>query len=135
LGELLELLFKSIFSMVQAVLEAVLEWLVYLARRAAYGDKGTRPIPRRLFWFRMVDLLLTVYLACFALGAWTNYPPPLHVWLFPEIAVVVAGFAFFFCFLVSLEGEDYLGNRPYVYLSVVAAVFVLAGAIALAASR
>ena len=121
--------------MLQAVLEAVFEWLVYLARRAAYGDNGTRSNPRRLFWFRMVDLVLTVYLACFALGAWTGYVAPLHAWLFPEIAIVIAGFAFLFCFLVSLEGEDYLGNKPYVYASALAAVFVLAGLIALASTR
>jgi hypothetical protein len=118
--------------MVQAALEVAFEWLVDLVRRATYGDKGTVPNHRRLFWFRIVDLLLAIHLAYVILVLFFGYEQyRIHILCAP-LTVALSGIGFFFCFLVGVQGEYENGSRRYAFLSILALVIVFTGFLAAA---
>ena len=132
MGELIEALFHLILELVQEALNFAFESAVALIKRATYGANGTTPNPRRLFWFRVVDLLLAVHLAYVLLVRYFGYATVQINALCATPVVVVSGIAFLFCFLVGLQGESERGNRRYVFLSLLAAVLLITALLALA---
>lgn len=132
MGELIEHLLRLLIELIFEAAKFAFEIVADLVRRATYGDKGTVPNHRRLFWFRIVDLLFAIHLAYVILVLFFGYQRFKVDILCAPLTVALSGIGFWFCFLVGVQGEYENGSRRYAFLSVLAFVIVFAGFLAAA---
>ncbi len=130
MGEIVELLFRFLYGLLEAAFQALVEGVTFLIKRAIYGADGTKPNLRRLFWFRVVDLLLAVHLGYGVLILVADFPEPPLIPLYAEPVVVISVIGFFFCFMVSLAGEGEGGNYRHVFLSILSVILIGVGLLA-----
>jgi VIT1/CCC1 family predicted Fe2+/Mn2+ transporter len=124
---LMEFLARLFGLFLQPLFEALVEALARLAKNLIYGKNSELPNPRRVLFFRIVELLNAGSLTIAAVGYLFKLAVIKDLWAYSGTPLVVSIALGIFMALISIIAEEELGNKWFAYLSLAALTMIGCG--------